>query len=157
MTEKLRQEELMDLGNRLMHLRYSMDSEHMGIIFSEISMPDYMILVMLSRKLGIHEPEAKVYLSEISTELNLPITRVSKLVQNLQEKGYVYWQHDEDGSRGTYIYLSETGGELIKNQQEILHKFVKQVIERMGYEKFVQVLELMHELETVMEEEAEKL
>lgn len=157
MTEKLQQEELMELGNRLIHLRFSLDSEHLGIIFSDISIRDYMVLVMLSRKLGIHEPEAKVYLSEISAELNMPITQVSKLVQNLQEKGYVYWKHDEDGSHGTYIYLSETGRELIAKQQEILKGYFIKVVEQMGYEKFVQVIDLMSELETVMASEADKL
>lgn len=157
MTEKINTKELMDLVNRLIHLRYSMDSDHLKLIFSEISMRDYMILMMLVRKLGIHEPEAKVYLSEISTELDQPINQVSKLVQNLQNKGYVYWKHDDKGSSGTYIYLSETGSELMKKQQEILLRYFKNVIENMGYEKFVQVLELMFDLEDAMSEEAEKL
>lgn len=155
--EHTQREEFLSLANRMVQLRYSMDSDHLGIIFSEISMPDYMMLIMLSKKMGIHEPNAKVYLSEISTQTNMPITKVSKLVQNLQDKGYVYWRHDNDGSQGTYIFLSETGAELLKKQQEILHRYFKIVIERMGYDKFVQVLELMLELETVMEEEAMKL
>lgn len=157
MGESLQKEELMELGNRLIHLRYSMDAEHMGIIFSDISMADYMILVMLSRKLGIHQPEAKVYLSEISAELNQPIPRVSKMVQNLQNKGYVYWQHDEDGSRGTYIFLSETGRELIENQQEILKDYFEKIVNQIGKEKMVQVLDLMSELDAVMVKAAEEM
>ncbi len=157
MTEITNTKELMNLVNRLIHLRYSMDSDHLKLIFSELSMPDYMVLMLLVRKLGIHEPEAKVYLSEISTELDQPISKISRLVKNLQEKGYVYWEHDTMKNSGTYIYLSETGSELIRKQQKILTDYFRNIIDNMGYEKFVQVLDLMMDLENAMKEEAEKM
>lgn len=157
MAERLQQEEMMDLGNRLMHLRYSMDSDHLGLVFSEITLPDYMILLKFARQMGIYKLETKIYLKEICGELNLPMTRVSRMVQNLQNKGYVYWQHDEDGSEGTYIYLSETGAEQMKRQQKILEEYFSHIVERIGFDRFSQVLDLMDRLETVMEEEAEKL
>lgn len=157
MTENLQQEELMDLGNRLMHLRYSMDSDHLGLVFSEITLPDYMILMKFARKMGVYKLETKIYLKEICAELNLPMTRVSKMVQNLQGKGYVYWQHDEDGSQGTYIYLSETGAEQMRRQQRILEDYFSHIVNRIGADKVSQVLDLMERLENVMEEEAEKL
>ena len=116
MTDQLQQDDLMALGNRLMHLRYSIDSDHLGLVFSEITLPDYMILLRFARRMGIYKLETKIYLKEICAELNLPMTRVSKMVQNLQNKGYVYWQHDEDGSEGTYIYLSENGAEKMRLQ-----------------------------------------
>lgn len=156
-TENVQQEELMDLGNRLMHLRYSMDSDHLGLVFSEITLPDYMILLRFARRMGIYKLETKIYLKEICAEMNLPMTRVSRMVQNLQNKGYVYWQHDEDGSEGTYIYLSETGAEQMRRQQNILEKYFSHIVERIGHDKVVQVLDLMEKLEGVMEEEAEKL
>ena len=65
MTERLQQEELMDLGNRLMHLRYSMDSDHLGLVFSEITLPDYMILLKFARQMGIYKLETKIYLKRI--------------------------------------------------------------------------------------------
>ena len=156
-TESARQEELMDVGNRLMHLRYSIDSDHLELVFSEITLPDYMILLRFARRMGIYKLETKIYLKEICTEMNLPMARVSNMVQNLQNKGYVYWQHDEDGSEGTYIYLSETGAEKMKRQQEILEKYFSHIVERIGHDKMIQVLDLMEKLEGVMEEEAEKL
>ena len=156
-TESVRQEELMDVGNRLMHLRYSIDSDHLELVFSEITLPDYMILLRFARRLGIYKLETKIYLKEICAEMNLPMTRVSRMVQNLQNKGYVYWQHDEDGSEGTYIYLSETGAEKTRQQQKILEDYFSHIVKRIGHDKMIQVLDLMEKLEGVMEEEAEKL
>ena len=156
-TESVRQEELMDVGNRLMHLRYSIDSDHLELVFSEITLPDYMILLRFARRLGIYKLETKIYLKEICAEMNLPMTQVSRMVQNLQSKGYVYWQHDEDGSEGTYIYLSETGAEKMRQQQKILEDYFSHIVKRIGHDKMIQVLDLMEKLEGVMEEEAEKL
>ena len=107
--------------------------------------------------MGIYKLETKIYLKEICAELNLPMTRVSKMVQNLQNKGYVYWQHDEDGSEGTYIYLSENGAEKMRLQQKILEEYFSRIVDRIGYEKVSQVLDMMERLENVMEEEAENL
>ena len=157
MTDQLQQDDLMALGNRLMHLRYSIDSDHLGLVFSEITLPDYMILLRFARRMGIYKLETKIYLKEICAELNLPMTRVSKMVQNLQNKGYVYWQHDEDGSEGTYIYLSENAAEKMRLQQKILEEYFSRIVDRIGYEKVSQVLDMMERLENVMEEEAENL
>ncbi|MCD8323556.1 MAG: helix-turn-helix domain-containing protein [Clostridiales bacterium] len=154
MADTLKKEELMVLANRMIRLRYSIDSNHMEKVFRDISIADYVVLVRLSRKMGIHEPEAKVYLSDISKELEIPINRVSQMVQNLQNKGYVYWEHD---AQGTYIYLSEIGSEAMEKQQTILGKFIRNVIDRMGWEEFVHVLDEMNELELIIEAEADNL
>ncbi len=145
-------EKLLELGNKMISLKFSLDSNHMGLIFKNISISDYMILSKLARTMGIHEPEAQVYLSDISKEMELPINRVSKMVQNLQNKGYVYWKHDR---HGTYISLSETGREVMKGQQDTLRQFMKSLIERMGIDDFIHVLDEMLRLDEIMDEEAD--
>ncbi len=148
-AEQTNENELLELGDRMIRLRYSMDSTYMSALFQDISISDYLVLSNLARRMGIHEE--KVYLSDISKELDQPITRVSRLVQNLQNKGYVYWNHD---SRGTYIYLSETGHDVMKDQQQTLRDFFQRVIERMGRDEFASLLDQMQQLEDVMEGEA---
>ena len=152
MDENLKQGEVLGLGNRLLRQRFYMDSEHMDVLFSEISLRDYMVLIMLAHRLGIHKD--KVYLSEISKELNMSITQVSRLVQRLQENGYVYWEHDKTG---TYIYLSEVGNEVLNKQQDTLQKYFSRIIERMGLDNFLRVLDLMSELDMIMSEEIERM
>ncbi|MCD8300704.1 MAG: hypothetical protein LUC41_05995 [Clostridiales bacterium] len=144
--------ELLELGNRMLRLKYDLDSNHMGLIFSGISLSDYIILLRLSRTMGIHEPEAKVYLSDIQKEMEVPMSNVSRVVQRLQDKGYVYWKHDK---QGTYIFLSETGREAMKSQQETLRFFMQNVIDRVGIDDFIHVLDEMHRMEEIMDEEAD--
>ncbi len=153
MEKDLKEMDLLELGNEMFRLRFSMDSGLVSAIFQEISVPDYLILSNLARRMGIHEPDAKVYLREICSEMELPITRVSRIVQNLQGKGYVYWEHD---SKGTFIYLSETGREVMMRQQESMKSFFGKVEERIGREELVRTCEYMVRLEEAMEAEAER-
>ncbi|MCD7921351.1 MAG: hypothetical protein LUG27_02750 [Clostridiales bacterium] len=156
MSEK-KEKDMLDLGDRIIKIRYSMDADHLSLVFRDISMADYMILAKLGHRMGFNNPETRVYLSEISKELDRPINRISQMVQNLQDKGYVYWEHDQEQRKGTYIYISETGREAMIRQQEILRKYYGNVVERLGQETVVQILDMMLQLETVMEEEAKKL
>ncbi len=154
MEEKLYEDDMLELGERMVRLRFTMDAGYMRAVFSEITIPDYLILSNLMRRMRIHEPDAKVYLSEISKELEMPINRVSGMVQNLQGKGYVYWDHN---SSGTYIYLSEIGRKVMENQQKTLEDFFMNVINAMGKDNFIECLEQMESLEAAMEKEADNL
>ncbi len=154
MEEKTYEDEMLELGERMVRLRFTMDAGYMRAVFSEISVPDYLILSNLVRRMQIGEPEAKVYLSEISKELEMPINRVSGMVQNLQGKGYVYWDHN---SNGTYIYLSEIGHKVMENQQKALEDFFMNIIEAMGKDNFINCLEQMESLEAAMETEADHM
>ncbi len=154
MDEKSNEKNLLELSEQMVRLRFSMDSGFTSALFREMSIADYLILSNLARRMKIHEPEAKVYLSEISKELELPISRVSRMVQNLQNKGYVYWEHD---SKGTYIYLSEIGHNVMKGQQELLATFFGNVIEQMGQDAFVSCLDQMNLLEQAIQAEADRL
>ncbi len=153
MAEMLKRDDLLELGDRMVRLRYSIDANHLDLVFQHISIGDYMILTRFRKQLEFDDPKRQVYLSEISKEMDIPIQKVSHMVQNLQGKGYVYWEHDE---KGTYIYISEIGRDVMQKQQQILQKYFGNVVERMGYDNFTQVLELMMQVELIMQSEAEK-
>ena len=157
MAENLQSGDVLELGDRIIRIRYSMDAEHLNRVFTVISMTDYMILAKLSRTMGFNNPDTRVYLSEISKEMSRPINQVSQMVQNLQDKGYVYWEHDQEQRKGTYIYISETGREAMIRQREILHRYFANIVDRLGEDNVAKILDMMFRLETVMEEEAEKL
>ncbi|MCC8029290.1 MAG: hypothetical protein LIO75_05800 [Lachnospiraceae bacterium] len=157
MAETIKEKDMLELGDRIIRTRYSMDADHLNLVFKDISMSDYMILAKLGHRMGFNNPETRVYLSEISKELDRPINQVSQMVQNLQDKGYVYWEHDPEQRSGTYIYISETGREAMVRQQEILRKYCGNIVERIGRDNVVKILDMMHKLETVMEDEAKKL
>ena len=79
------------------------------------------------------------------------------MIGKLRDKGLLTWAHDGDGSEGTYVTITESGKNLLCEQEEILKKYYGNVIEKFGKEKLIQLLQLMKELETIMSGEFEEL
>lgn len=152
MTETRNHEELLELGNSLLKLRSTMEVEHFKNVFKEMSFLDYEILSLLVKRLNLHTAD-KIYLSEVGTELNIPIQQVSMMTKNLQGKGLVYWNHDKSG-KGTYIKLSELGKEKMDAQQQKLLDYFSSIVNRIGLETFKTILSQLEQLEEIMIEES---
>lgn len=152
MTEATNREELLQLGRALLRLRSTMGAEHLKNIFKEMSFMDYEVLSLLVTKMNLHTAD-KIYLSEVSKELDVPIQRVSAMAKNLQGKGFVYWTHDNSG-KGTYIKLSELGKETMEAQQKTLLQYFSAIVNRIGVDEFKAILAHMESLEQIMIEES---
>ncbi len=150
MAETKKQDEILQLGRTLLRLRSTMDAAHLKNVFKEMSFMDYEVLNLLVARLNLHTAD-KIYLSEVSRELDIPIQKVSAMVKNLQSKGFVYWMHDKSG---TYIRLSELGKETMEAQQHKLMEYFSTIVERIGMEEFKKILYKMEELEEIMVEES---
>lgn len=146
MNTDVTKEMISDAGNEWLMLQYKTNSNHLDNVFTEVSKETYLTLLLLSRKLGLHE--SKVYLKEISEEMGLAMRVVSTRVQKLQDKGLVYWDHDKSG---TYITISERGLDAINKQQELLATMMESVITEYGYHEFRDFLEKRRTLYDVME------
>ena len=150
MTETKNQEDVLQLGRTLLKLRSTMEASHLKNVFKDMSFMDYEILNLLVTRLNLHTAD-KIYLSELSKELDIPMQRASAMVKNLQGKGFIYWTHDKSG---TYIKLSELGKETMEAQQQTLLKYFSSIVNRVGMDEFKRILEKMEELEGVMIEES---
>ena len=144
--------ELHELSHELVQLRYSMDHGKLEKVFSNINFMDYVLLTQLTEKMGL-SVDNKVYLKEIVTTMNMPISAISKMVTHLNDAGYVYWKHEDKGHNGTYILLSETGDDAIKTQKNELLEYSRKIADRFGYEKTRQILMLLKDLEEVLHED----
>jgi DNA-binding MarR family transcriptional regulator len=147
-------EDLVRLANQMLLLRSTIDSDHLKKIFSKISLIDYTTLRKVYGKTTEEHITEPIYLSSLAEQFNLTISQVSTGVRRLQTKGYIYWEHDE---KGTFIRLSETGHRMMQEQQEILNDYFYNVIIRIGYERFVQLIDSIKGLEEIMEDEACKM
>ena len=150
---KNNQTEVAELANEITFQNYRWNRVDMHKLFQNMSSIDYSIVWILSRHMEGKEENKKLYLKEISEQLKLPIPKVSKLVQSLQDKGLVYWRHDGKGEEGTYIQITEAGIRQAVAQQEKLQGFYNKVIQQFGKERFEQLIEEMKELEDIMNQE----
>lgn len=155
--EKLNEQaEVAALANEITLQSYRWNQVDLHKLFHNMSSSDYAAMWIISRHMEGAEENKKIYLKDISAQMKLPMSRVSKMVQRLQERGLVYWKHDGKGEDGTYIQITEHGIQQALEQQDVLQKFYHKVIGQFGKERFIQLLGEMKELEDIMNEEIEK-
>lgn len=147
-------EDIISLANQMVMLQGSIEDEHLKKVFKEIDIIDYNLLKRIYNNVSEEHVNEPIYLKVLAPQLNVQPNRVSKITQHLQEQGYIYWEHD--GS-GTYIRLSETGLIKMKKQQELLGEYYYRVVSRIGYVRFIALVDAMSEYTKVLKLEAEKL
>ena len=148
--KEITREQLIEMGNDWLKMQFVTGEEHLSKLFSEISTYDYIALLLLQRRMGLGDD--RIYLKEISEELDMPMARVSKIVQRMQNRGFVYWTHDSSDRPGTFITLSESGRKALKEQEEKIAVFFEKAITKYGAENFVELMDLRKRFNDTMEE-----
>lgn len=152
------EKDLTTLANEITYRKYLLEKVNVKKLFSEITVLNYnamqSILRFNKKKENVTD---RIYLRELSEELKIPISKVSKMISELQENGMVRWKHEGKGEQGTYIEITDRGIAAVKKQQDILKVFYGTVVTRYGTDKFVQMLDMVKELEDIMSEELENI
>ena len=149
--------DIIKLSNELIYQRHLFNREHRKDVFMKLSIPEYIALqyIAMEEASGIYS--GRTYLKDLSDKLQMTMRQISKMVEKLRDAGYVVWAQDGDGSEGTYVTITESGQNLLKNQEEILKNYYGKVFEKFGKDNLIQLLSLMKQLETVMSSEMENL
>jgi len=147
-------EDIISLANQMIMLQESIEDEHLKKVFKEIDIIDYNLLKKIYSSVSEEHVNEPIYLKVLAPQLNVAPNRVSRITQHLQDRGYIYWEHD---GAGTYIRLSETGLDKMKKQENLLGEYYYNVVKKIGYIRFLQLLDAMGEYRKVLESEAEKI
>ena len=156
--ETVMNQDIVKLSNELTYRRYLFNKEHSRGVFKELSIPDYVamhIIAEMEKEEDIYS--GKAYLQDLAEKMRLTIRQISKMVAGLRDRGLLSWAHDGDGSAGTYVMITDSGKEILANQEDNLKKFYGHVIEQFGKENLIRLLHLMRQLESVLQEEAERI
>ena len=142
------------LSNEITYRRFVMNKVNVKKFFKEMTISEYIVLCMANVQDQQEGTEpSRVYLSEITKKLQLPVRQASAIVRNMRDRGLLIWSHDGNGSEGTYITITDLGREKAEKQENVLIDYYGKVINKYGRENFVRVLHMMDELESVMSEQ----
>ena len=150
--------ELEGLAHELTYRRYMMDRVKVRILFKNIRIPEYIALYSIAQNsdnASIYGE--RTYLQELSEKMQLSMRQTSKMVGDLRDRGFVTWSHDGNGKDGTYVTITESGKQLLEEQEVIVKDFYERVIDSFGKENLIHLLHQMKELETVMTREIEQM
>lgn len=98
-----------------------------------------------------------ITLGEIIKETEMSMSAASKKITILEKKGLIKRHTSEVDRRNVYITLTEKGKEICEREKAMKHKWIEEMIERMGIEDTRQMLDLMNKMFDIMEQmEAER-
>ncbi len=99
----------------------------------------------------INEPGIKV--SELSSRLHSTNPATSKMLNVLEEKGYIERVPDKKDRRVVYIRLSAGGERLIKEALHRMHLFADRTIKRLGEEDAKELIRILNKFYDAVNEE----
>ena len=151
-------EPMKEIAHEITYRRYLLSKDDAKYMFKDINIAEYIVLHYMCEQIekdSIYSD--KIYLSEISEKLNLPIRKTSKLIREMNGKSLIDWDHDGDGKDGTYVTITEHGMKVFEETDSKLREFYTRILQKFGKEKIVQLLQLMKEFDSVMRTELEQM
>lgn len=152
------------LSDEMTFRRYISGVMNTRKVFRKMSTGNYITIEIIERLIKKEygddakaDGSARIYLKDLASHFKIPMYKVSEIVRDMNERGMVTWTHDGKGEEGTYITITESGKRAAEEQQEILKEFYTRVISQYGRERFVELLEMMADLDQTMEAEMEKM
>ncbi|MGL5329185.1 MAG: MarR family winged helix-turn-helix transcriptional regulator [Peptostreptococcaceae bacterium] len=96
--------------------------------------------------------------SELSKCLMITKPAVSKVINGLEEKGYVERMTDKSDRRVVYINLTETGMKILEEENKRFEIFTQRVIEKMGEDDTEEMIRLFKKMyDSILEIEKEEV
>lgn len=90
--------------------------------------------------------------SELTKVLCITKPATSKMLNTLEEKGYIERTSNKSDRRVVYVKITEEGHKFLKDQNKEFEKFTCKVVEKMGEEDTDNLIHLLDKLYHVIEE-----
>ena len=103
-----------DISNELVYRTYLINKDRIWEKLSDLSIIEYVALHRISE---VGQKEDRTYFKDLSDSMKITERQVSKLTGELRDRGLILWSYEGDGSRGTYITITDAGQMLLGEGQ----------------------------------------
>lgn len=100
---------------------------------------------------------SKVKISDLTRAMSTSKSATSKMLKNLEEKGYIIRIDDKKDKRIVYIELTSLGEETLEKERVKMSGLLNRVLEKVGKDNADQLLALLEKFYSTMEEEMKEL
>lgn len=149
MENKEIQEKMFRAMFRLKHL-------NMSNMLEGISIGEYKVLEMCSGYPTHEDDEGGAHVSGMAAKMQVSAPAVSRLLKGMEEKDYIVRQTDAKDRRNIRVFITEAGRAKKEECCAIFLNYTDRVIERMGEDNMLQLLDLFNQMLGVMEDELKK-
>ena len=128
---------------------------HFGELLKDMSEGEYKTLEILS-KCEACKGEDGSGVSAMAASMKVSPPAVSRLLKNMEAKGYIRRSVDLKDRRNTRVEITQEGIEKREACRKMNSEFTNRVIERMTPEKMTEMLKLFNQMVDIMEDEVKK-
>lgn len=151
--EKSLAQDFILIMNRWKKLIHKIQSKHKRSVFPG----EFMMLNAINQKINcLKEKDSEklgVKVSELSENLHSTMPATSKMLKNLEDKGYILRITDTKDRRVVYINLTESGTAIIKNAFAEMHDLSMKAITRLGEEDAKELIRILNKFYEAMDTE----
>lgn len=121
------------------------------ILCGGITQREYFVLEILNKK----ELNCKngMYVSALADTIRISMPQASRMLKNMEEKGYIRREIDENNRRNTFVYITMKGMEVRIRAKQEMDTFVDCIIKRMGEDNIRKLTELFNMSANIIEDE----
>ena len=98
----------------------------------------------------MEQESGKVYLSDLSTDLNLPRPGVTRTIKEMEAKGYVEKRTSDTDGRMTYLVITEAGKALSQKYNGDYFSGLAKDLETMDEEDIDVAIDTIHKVYEIM-------
>ncbi len=121
-----------------------------GRIFEFMERSDYLFLHNIQKCIGSSD-EDKAYMTELAEQMNLSIIETSRAVKNLEDKGYVMWQTDENKER-TFVSLTGKAKDAMERQNNKMEKAYNMIVSEISDDAMRQTVATLEKIREIIKE-----
>ncbi|MCQ2441843.1 MAG: MarR family winged helix-turn-helix transcriptional regulator [Oscillospiraceae bacterium] len=121
--------------------------------FKQLRPPEYIALFILRKYHQEHPEVPGMYVSVFAKKLEIPAPAASKLLNTLENNGWVTRMIDPASRRNTFILMTDAGEAIYLHESRYCAEKSNRIFERMGTENISTLLIGINQILTIMEEE----
>ncbi len=124
-------------------------------VFKVLSRTEYIILWKIIQEADNGENDGKVYLEKIKKNFNAPMVKVSEIVREMSEEGWLLWKLDSHNKK-TYVEVTSSGREKCEQQRKGMKKIRDRIEEEISEEDKKVFLSVLDTYGRVIREEVDQ-
>ncbi len=125
-------------------------------VFKVLSRTEYIILWKIIQEADNNEEGGgKVYLEKIKKNFNAPMNKVSEIVREMSEEGWLLWKLDSENKK-TYVEVTSSGREKCEQQRKGMKRIRDRIEEEVSEDEKRIFLSVLDKYGKVIREEADQ-
>lgn len=140
-----------EIRTELLKTTFRYGRANMGVPVGDISQGEFVAMQVIYHYQKERPEEYGIGAAQLAAGVYSSPPAVSRVLNALEEKGYIVRETDPDNRRRTRIALTEKGEEVRQKGCKLCGDYFDRIVARMGEEKMLQFLSLWKELVEIME------